>query len=296
MQVRIHRDAASAQHRGELGQRLLQALRDFQCIGAVLAAHAHEHVRLALNPGVAEGRLRGVGHLGHIAQPHVCALALRDDDLCNCLRRASPIHAREQNSFVRRLDEACTPNACCGLRRPRRSRRASHPAPPFLSDRPEPGSRDGRRRRRSRGRRPAPASRRGLIVQSTNARRSVGLIERLANPSFSRSIVEEVIGPRTGVFTPAGKPTAASATRSASSWRSRKMSPPSLNVTLIVARPWIDSERIDSMFAPPLRAFSSGWVTSRSTSSGASPGASACTSAAAGRTRGTRRTWRRPAR
>ena len=67
--------------------------------------------------------------------------------------------------------------------------------------------------------------------------------------------------------------------RSATIWRARRMSVPGSKVMTIDERPGIDSERISSSHATPLRrSASSGTVMSCSTSSAESPSASVWTS------------------
>ena len=71
-------------------------------------------------------------------------------------------------------------------------------------------------------------------------------------------MVEDVSGVMRGVWTPAGSSPAVSASFSASIWRARKTSVPSLNTTVMMDRPSMDSERSDSMSPRPLTIVSTG--------------------------------------
>ena len=86
--------------------------------------------------------------------------------------------------------------------------------------------------------------------------------------------MDDVSGVMRGVLTPAGSSPAVSASFSASIWRARKTSVPSLKTAVMMDRPWMDSERSDSMSPRPLTIVSTGRVTSSSTCSGDRPGAS----------------------
>ena len=66
------------------------------------------------------------------------------------------------------------------------------------------------------------------------------------NPIFSKSIVEDVSGVILGVFTPKGSCPPSSPSFSASICRARNTSVPSLKITVMIDRPWMDSERMDS--------------------------------------------------
>ena len=85
-------------------------------------------------------------------------------------------------------------------------------------------------------------------------------------------MVEEVSGVMRGALTLVGSSPAVSASCSASIWRARNTSVPSLNTAVMMDRPSMDSERSDSMSPRPLTVDSIGSVTSSSTCSGASPG------------------------
>ena len=91
-------------------------------------------------------------------------------------------------------------------------------------------------------------------------------------PIFSRSIVDDVSGVIRGVLTVAGNTPAISASFSASIWRARKTSLPSLNTAVMIDKPPMDSERSDSISVRPLTIVSIGSVTSSSTCSGERPG------------------------
>ena len=119
---------------------------------------------------------------------------------------------------------------------------------------------------------PGTASRRGLSTQSANVRSSIGPRAVETRPIFKRSIVDEVSGVIFGVFTPTGSWPAVSPSLSASIWRARNTSVPSLKTTVMIDRPWIDSERTDSWLPRPLIAVSTGRVTSCSACSGERPG------------------------
>ena len=85
-------------------------------------------------------------------------------------------------------------------------------------------------------------------------------------------MVDEVSGVIRGVLTLVGNSPAISASCSPSIWRARNTSVPSLNTTVMMDRPPMDSERSDSMSPRPLTIVSMGSVTSNSTCSGARPG------------------------
>ena len=87
-------------------------------------------------------------------------------------------------------------------------------------------------------------------------------------------MVEEVSGVILGGFTPSGSWLTTSPSRSLNIWRARNTSVPSLNTTVMMDNPWMDSERNDSWRPNPLMAVSTSRVTSTSTCSGARPGAS----------------------
>ena len=113
----------------------------------------------------------------------------------------------------------------------------------------------------------------GRTVQSTRSRNCMGVSLSEVNPTFSRSIVDDVSGVTLGVVTPAGKGST-SLSASETTCRARKGSDPSEKITVIADRPAMDSERIADTPADPLIAASTGRVTSCSTCSAVSPGAS----------------------
>ncbi len=121
---------------------------------------------------------------------------------------------------------------------------------------------------------PGTPSSRGRSVQSAKVRRSI--FERLSevSPIASTKLADEVRGAIMGAFTTCGIWPASSANRSFTTCRARNTSLCSSNTAVTTDNPWIDCERMDSTLATPLIAFSTGRVTSDSTSSGERPGAS----------------------
>ena len=84
-------------------------------------------------------------------------------------------------------------------------------------------------------------------------------------------MVEEVSGVMRGALTLLGNSPAISASCSASVWRARNTSVPSLNTAVMTDKPSMDSERSDSMSPKPLTVDSMGSVTSSSTCSAFMP-------------------------
>ena len=121
---------------------------------------------------------------------------------------------------------------------------------------------------------PGTESRRGFKVQSAKVRSSIGVILSETRPILRRSMVEEVSGVMRGALTLTGNWPAVSASFSASIWRARNTSVPSLKTAVMMESPWMDSERNDSMSPRPFTIASTGRVTSTSTCSGERPGAS----------------------
>jgi len=121
---------------------------------------------------------------------------------------------------------------------------------------------------------PGTPSSRGRSVQSANVRRSI--CERLSevSPTASTRLAADVRGAITGVFTSWGISPDSSPSRSLTICRARNTSLCSSKTAVITESPCTDCERMDSRLATPLMAFSTGRVTSASTSSGESPGAS----------------------
>ena len=86
-------------------------------------------------------------------------------------------------------------------------------------------------------------------------------------------LAAEVSGVMLGVM-PFGILLAKVARRSATTWRLRYTSVPSLKITVTTESPGIDCERISSMPTVPEMLCSIGWLTNDSTRSVESPGAS----------------------